>query len=135
MVANEDYYQFKPVISSLMNILLCDLTKHKISAVEVGSNLCITESTNLPSYLYCNIDIKDLCLAYGVMFNSLQSRVLRMLLMSDKNRPFVPLLITMLEGMLRCSCLFFGPTIVRSYEFSAVRLSFRPSFRSAFSRN
>lgn len=78
MISNETYHIFKPVLSSLLRIIL-----------KVADNedvYFVTETTVLPGHIYGYTKTTNLWIAYAVMFNSLQNRILKMLL--SKNKEF-----------------------------------------------
>ncbi|XP_057315137.1 uncharacterized protein LOC130656324 [Hydractinia symbiolongicarpus] len=78
MISNETYHIFKPVLSSLLRIILTVADNEDV--------FFITETTVLPGHIYGYTKTTNLWIAYAVMFNSLQNRILKMLL--SKNKEF-----------------------------------------------
>lgn len=88
MISNETYHIFKPVLSSLLRIIL-----------KVADNedvYFVTETTVLPGHIYGYTKTTNLWIAYAVMFNSLQNRILKMLL--SKNKEFFTKMMEIISG-------------------------------------
>ena len=97
LIDNENFCKFKPIFNSILRILLKDDIDFQIVQ---GVETEIYDDTKIPDHIYMGRTINEIWIACGVIFNSLESTVLKELLTFNKNDKILKLLLKGFSGNL-----------------------------------
>lgn len=90
LIDNENFNKFRPIFNCILNILFEDNSVDFQMAHDI--EIEIKDSTKLARHIYMGKTSGEIWIACGVIFNSLESRVLKILLTSNNNDKILLLL-------------------------------------------
>ncbi|XP_065682161.1 uncharacterized protein LOC100204258 isoform X2 [Hydra vulgaris] len=90
LIDNENFNKFRPIFNCILNILFEDDSVDFQMAYDIETE--IKDNTKLARHIYMGKTSGEIWIACGVIFNSLESRVLKILLTSNNNDKILLLL-------------------------------------------